>query len=73
LEVVTTAFEKTGVSGYVWIAGKVSDLLRVPGIGQQDQQNLKAQLQQALERITVKLSSLLSSASPTDVQDSKSL
>ena len=69
LDSVTAAFERTGVSGYVWVAGRVSDLLQIQGIQQQDVQNLKARLQQALERITNKLSSMLSQASATEVQD----
>lgn len=73
LDTVTVAFEQTGVSGYVWVGGRVSDLLRVQGLLAQQEQELKAHLQQAFERMTVKLVAMLSSSTANDVQDCMSL
>ena len=71
LDTVTQAFEKTGVSGYVWVGGRCSDLLRyqyetgnAQGVAE-----LKGHLQQAFESMTNKLVGMLSSKSPQDLQD----
>lgn len=69
---MTLNFQQTGVSGYVWIAGRVPELLRLPNIDQAALNQLKADLQTAFTEITNKLVAMLSAeADPANIQDCK--
>jgi transportin-3 len=69
LDRMTAAFEQGGVSGYVWIAGRVPELLRLPQVDETSQNNLKTHLAQTFNSMTAKLATMLSASSPADVQD----
>lgn len=70
LESLASAFERTGVSGFVWITGKVSDLVRIPE-AQSHLEELHSHLQKSFERITNRLVQMLSKSSLDDIQDCK--
>ena len=72
LDRMTASFDATGVSGYVWIAGRVPELLRRPGIEPATRNNVKLHLQRTFEIMTDKIVALLSATTPADVQDSES-
>ena len=73
LDRMTSSFEETGVSGYIWIAGRIPDLLRQSGTNGAAQDNVKVYLQRSFESITNKLVGLLSVSTAAEVQDSKQL
>lgn len=67
-------FEQTGISGYVWITGRVPDLLRIPGVQVQNSEQtqiIRSTLQKAFESITAKLVQQLGNAQAQDVQDGR--
>ncbi|KAK9897915.1 nuclear localization sequence binding protein [Cystobasidium minutum MCA 4210] len=68
LDTMTSAFERTGVSGFIWITGKAADLTRLPE-AQEHAESLEEHLKQAFERITKKIVELLNKSSLDDIQD----
>lgn len=71
LDSMASCFERTGVSGFVWITSKVSDLIRMPE-AQEHATEFEGYLQKAFERITHRIVDLLGKSSLDDIQDCKS-
>lgn len=68
LDSMASCFERTGVSGFVWITSKVSDLIRTPE-AQEHLAEFESHLQKSFERITHRIVELLGKSSLDDIQD----
>lgn len=69
---MAASFERTGVSGFIWITGKAADLVRLPE-AQEHAEGLESHLKTAFERITNKIVQLLNKSSLDDIQDCKAV
>ena len=67
-DTMASSFERTGVSGFIWITGKGADLVRLRE-AQEHAENFEAHLKTAFERITNKIVDLLNKSSLDDIQD----
>lgn len=73
LDRMTANFEATGISGYIWIAGRTTDLLRLVDTSSGDAQiqtQIQNHLDGALQKMTNKLVALISASNPAESQDS---
>lgn len=68
LDSLASSFERTGVSGFVWINSRISDLLRMPE-AQEHANELESHLKTAFERITHRIVQMLGKSSLDDIQD----
>lgn len=68
LDSLASSFERTGVSGFVWITGRVADLVRIPE-AQEHGEELESHVKTSFERISHRIVQMLAKSSLDDIQD----
>jgi hypothetical protein len=70
LDSLAASFQRTEVSGFIWIVGRIADLARQAGNGN-SADDVQPHLKKAFEVITEKIIQMLSKSSLDEIQDCK--